>query len=90
MNYETPSQDFFQILGQKFDRIYRRSQGLRMEIIANLCSKFGKKMRKIFLHGGFVIQSLTGRRSNLVMIEDCLALRQDARPRNDERKTIIH
>jgi len=53
LNCEAPSQDFFQILGQKFDGIFGRSQRLRTGIIANLCSKFGKKMRTVFLDEGF-------------------------------------
>ncbi len=51
------SQDFFQICGRKGDRIFRRSQGLRMKIMAPLQSKFGKKMRKVFSNEYFVIQS---------------------------------
>ncbi len=51
------SQDFFQICGRKGDRIFRRSQGLRMKIMAPLQSKFGKKMRKVFSNEHFVIQS---------------------------------
>ena len=44
LNYETLSQDFFQILRQKFDRIFKRMLRIRLKIVADLQPKFGKKM----------------------------------------------